>query len=320
MDILIPEKIFGKAVDELNTRYIIERHVELWQQPERLAKRVGTTRALLVRNQTIVDKHIIDAAAALQIIGRAGAGYDNIDVAYASSKGVVVCYTPDSNTISAAELTIGLMLAMLRKIPSADKTTKSGMWDRFGHVGREMFNKKLGIVGFGKIGRAVAKRAQSFGVEILVFDKCLDEQSTGTACLAVSLEELLRESDIVTIHLPLNEETKHLFNRSLFTLMKPGAILINSARGEILVENDLIEALESGRITGAALDVREVEPAAASILNTFDNVILTPHIGAFTVEAQERVLCSITRDIDLVLQGKKALNFVNFATPGEKST
>lgn len=315
MDILIPENITGTALDDLNGRYRIERQSELWKNPERLSELVSNAKALLIRNQTIVDRKIIDSASSLQVIGRAGVGYDNIDVDYASQKGMVVCYTPDSNTVSTAELTMGLMMSLLRKIPSADKTTKEGMWDRFNHLGTELYNKKLGIVGFGKIGKAVAARSLSFGMKILVQDIFIDNKSLDSKYEVKSFKDLLSESDVVSIHLPLTKETKYLFNASVFDLMKPGSVLINTARGEIISEQDLIHALESGHLRAAALDVRENEPPKHSRLNDLPNVILTPHIGAFTKEAQERVINSISKDIDLVLQGKEAVNYVNFPLP-----
>jgi D-3-phosphoglycerate dehydrogenase len=316
LDILIPENITGKALDDLTNIYSIERHTNLWKDAERLAESVSDAKAILIRNQTKIDKRIIDQACSLRIIGRAGVGYDNIDVEYASKKGIVVCYTPDGNTISTAELTIGLILSLARKIPSGDKSTKAGNWDRLNHLGIELHGKTLGIVGFGKIGKAVAARAHSFGMRILVNDKFLDGNNlTGVNYESNLLEELLGQSDIVTVHLPLNSETKYLFNHKIFDLMKPGSFLINTSRGQVIAEDDLIFALESGKIKGAALDVRLKEPPAKSKLNDFDNVILTPHVGGFTIESQDRVVSSIAKDIDLVLSNKPAINYINFPVP-----
>ncbi|MHB8579226.1 MAG: hydroxyacid dehydrogenase [Ignavibacteriaceae bacterium] len=316
MDILIPENITGKALDNLTNIYSIERHIDLWKDAEKFAESVSDAKAILIRNQTMVDKRIIDHACSLRIIGRAGVGYDNVDVEYASKKGIVVCYTPDGNTISTAELTIGLMLSLVRKIPSGDKSTKAGNWDRLNHLGIELHGKTLGIVGFGKIGKAVAIRAHSFGMRIIVNDKFPNGNNlTGINYEFNLLEELLGQSDIVTIHLPLNRETKNLFNQKIFNLMKPGSLLLNTSRGEIIVENDLIFALEKGKIKGAALDVRAKEPPLKSKLDVFANVILTPHVGGFTKEAQDRVISSIANDIDLVLRNKPAINYINFAVP-----
>jgi len=314
LDILIPENITGKALDDLTNRYSIERHAELWQSPERLAKMIDDAKALLVRNQTKVDKTIIDQAGSLKIIGRAGVGYDNIDVDYASKKGIVVCYTPDGNTIATAELAIGLMLALARKITSGDKSTKAGNWDRQNHIGNELYNKTLGILGFGKIGNAVAVRANSFGMKVITYDK-YNMKDTAISTAVKDIDELLIKSDIVTVHLPLNSDTNKVLNEKTFGLMKPGSILINTSRGGVIAEDDLVKALETGKIKGAALDVRLNEPPGKSRLNDFDNVILTPHVGGFTRESQERVLSSITKDIDLVLSNKPAINFINFSNP-----
>lgn len=316
MDILISENITGKAIDDLTNSYSIVRHSDLWKDPVRLMEMARNAKAILIRNQTKVDKRIIDSAGSLRVIGRAGVGFDNIDVEYASKKGIVVCYTPDGNTISTAELTIGLMLALARKIPSGDKSTKEGNWDRLKHLGFELYNKTIGIVGFGKIGKAVAVRANSFGMKVMVYDKYINQDKSEFNNYEVRpFEELLKESDIVTIHLPLTSETKFLFGKKIFDLMKPGSFIVNTSRGNIISEDDLITALENGKLGGAALDVRITEPPLKSKLNDFENVILTPHIGGFTMESQERVINSISNDIDLILRNKPAINFVNFSVP-----
>lgn len=320
MDILIPENITGKALDELSNQYSIVRENNLWNNPKRFAELAKRAKAILVRNQTMVDKKIIENADSLMVIGRAGVGYDNIDVEFASKKGIVVCYTPDGNTISTAELAITLMMSLSRKIPSCDKTTKEGKWDRFNHMGVELYNKTLGIVGFGKIGKTVAARAKAFGMKVLVNDKYLNSENSKELNYEVkSFEELLSLSDIITVHLPLNKETKYLFCQRTLSLMKPGSILINTARGGIINEIDLIAALESGQLKGAGLDVREKEPSVKTRLDEFDNVILTPHIGGFTTESQERVVTSIAHDIDLVLKTLPAINYINFPLPKIKT-
>ena len=314
MDILITENISGKALSDLNKLYSIERHAELWKDTEKLTQLARNAKALLVRNQTKVDKRLIDSAGDLLIIGRAGVGCDNIDVEYASKKGIVICYTPNENTIAAAELAIGLMFALARKIPSGEKSTKEGNWDRMNHLGVELYNKTLGVVGFGKIGKAVATRAHSLGMEIITYDK-YEVNNTDVSVAVDTLEELLCKSDIITAHLPLSDETKNIFNKKTFSLMKPGSLLINTSRGGIIAEDDLIFALETGKIKGAALDVRLKESPDKSKLNNFDNVILTPHVGGLTRESQERVVSTIAKDIDLVLSNKPAINFVNFSVP-----
>lgn len=316
MDVLIPENITGKALDDLSNHFTIEKQSYLWKEPEKLKEAIKNSRALLVRNQTIVDKKIVDSGGSLQIIGRAGVGYDNIDVEYASKKGIVVCYTPNANTISTAELAIGLLLSLVRKIPSGDKSTKAGNWNRIEHMGMELYEKTLGIVGFGKIGKAVAKRAYSFGMKVEAYDKYFNINEMNEIVTKVNtLYELLEHSDIITIHLPSNKDTNGLFNSKTFSHFKHGAYLINTSRGNVIVEDDLFEALSSGQIKGAALDVRADEPPSKSKLNELDNVLLTPHIGGFTQESQERVINSITKDIDLVLSNKPAINYINFPMP-----
>jgi len=316
LDILIPENITGKALDDLINKYKIDKQNDLWKDPAKLAEASKDAKAILVRNQTKIDKKVIDSAASLQIIGRAGVGYDNIDVDYASKKGIVVCYTPDGNTIATAELAIGLMLALARKITSGDKSTKAGNWDRQEHFGIEVYGKTLGIVGFGKIGKTVAVRAYSFGIKVIAYDKYYNgAELEGIVTQAKTLDELLEQSDVISVHLPSTKDTIGLFNKETYDKIKLGAYLINTSRGNVIVEEDLIRALESGRLKGAALDVRLKEPPDKSKLNEMNNVILTPHIGGFTRESQDKVIDSIAHDIDLVLSGQHAINFVNFSQP-----
>ncbi len=316
LDILIPENITGKALDDLKNQYTILKENDLWKDTDKFAEAAKSAKAILVRNQAKVDKKIIDSADTLQIIGRAGVGYDNIDVDYASKKGVVVCYTPDGNTIATAELAVGLMISLARKIPSADRSTKAGNWDRQGHFGVEIYGKTLGIVGFGKIGKTVAVRANAFGMKVIAYDKYYNGAGMeGIVNQASSLDELLGQSDVITVHLPSTKDTIGLFNTETYNKIKPGAYLINTSRGNVIVEEDLIQALESGRLKGVALDVRLKEPPEKSKLNEMDNVIFTPHIGGFTKESQDKVINSIAHDIELVLSGQPSVNFINFASP-----
>lgn len=316
MDILIPENMTGKSIDELKGQFTIEKQNDLWKDTEKLAAAVKGANALLVRNQTKVDRRIIDSGDSLKIIGRAGVGYDNIDIEYASQKGIVVCYTPDGNTISTAELAIGLILSLARKIPSGDRSTKAGNWDRQGHFGVEIYGKTLGIVGFGKIGKSVAVRANSFGMNVIAYDKYYNGAGLeGIVKQAKTLEELLGQSDFISLHLPSTKDTIGLFNKETYDKIKPGAYLINTSRGNVIVEEDLIHALNSGQLKGAALDVRLKEPPEKSKLNEMDNVIFTPHIGGFTKESQDKVITSITRDIELVLKSQPAINYINFPMP-----
>lgn len=315
MDILITENVDGPALAELGKKYTIYKDAELWKNPQKLSELLPQTRAVIVRNQTKVNENFINAAKGLIVIGRAGIGYDNIDIEVASEKGIVVCYTPEENTLSTAEHTFTLILALCRKLPAAHFSTKQGGWNRMEFMGKELYKKSLGILGLGKIGFRVAMRAKAFGMSINAFDNRLSNNDfvvTESGAKLMGLDELLRQSDIIVDHLPLNSGTLNLLDLSKFQLMKPGALFVNTGRGETVVEEDLKEALKSKIISGAALDVRVNEPAGIDELSYMDNVILTPHIAGLTVEAQQKVVESLAADVGRVLKGELALNFVNF--------
>lgn len=322
-DVIISENISGKALEELQSSCGVTLDPGLWRAPDKLKKAVANCRALIVRNQTRVTAELISAATRLEIIGRAGAGLDNVDVAAATAAGVVVASTPDQNSISVAELAIGMMLSLARKLPEADAHVRGGGWDRQRFVGTELYGKSLGIVGLGRIGLLTASRARAMGMNILAHDTCISPDSvavTETHAELVELEDLLKNSDFVSCHLPLTPQTARLFNYQRFAAMKPTAFFLNLARGEVVDEKDLIRALEDKRIAGAALDVRQTEPPASDALCTMNNVILTPHIAAFTREAQDRVVTAICRDVQNVLSGRNAKNFVNFPRPRRRES
>ncbi|MBI4664667.1 MAG: hydroxyacid dehydrogenase [Verrucomicrobia bacterium] len=320
MDILIPEELTTTAVDRLNPRYRVVSDGGLWKDREKLRLAVSGARALMVRNQTQVTAKLLSAAPNLLAVGRLGVGLDNIDVEAASRLGIVVIAPLDANAPSVAELTMAFILALARKIPLADRSTKAGGWDRKGCMGIELEGKTLAICGFGRIGRLVARRARAFGLRILVFDPFvnpgLPEFTETQARHCARLEEALGEADFVSVHSPFTPETKRMFNARTFEAMKPGAFFINTSRGGIVDETALLRALESGHLAGAALDVREVEPPAGRAgFEALENVLLTPHIGAATTEAQTRTFETVAEDIDRVLRGESAMNFVNFARP-----
>ncbi len=266
---------------------------------EELPNHVGDLDAIIVRSATKVRKELIDAAKNLKVIGRAGVGLDNIDVEYARSKGIKVINTPGATSISVAELTIGLILAVMRKIAYADRETRKGAWPKKKCKGIEMYGKTMGIVGIGRIGREVAKRAKAFGMRVIYYDvyRPSEEQERELGVEYRELDELLSEADVVSLHLPLTPETKHLINGERIAKMKDGAILINAARGGIVDEEALYEALKSGKLYGAALDVYENEPLRESKLFELDNVVLTPHIGAQAKEGQTRAGVEIAEKI-----------------------
>lgn len=313
-DILITEDIQGAAVDAMAARFEVVAQPELWRNRDELLRRVGEFRGLIVRNQTQVNAELIEAAKKLAVIGRAGVGLNNVDVAAATRAGILVTSTPDQNAISVAELAIGLMLSLARRIPAADAATRQGNWNRMRFVGTEIYGKTIGIVGAGKIGFLTARRAQAFGMKVLAYDPFVSRDSILLSELnaeLVSLEELLERADVVSCHLPATARTAGLMNANCFARMKPTATFINTSRGEVVVEADLVAAVRSGAIAGAALDVRAVEPPAMGELEKLPNLILTPHVAAFTHEAQERVTNAICEDVCRVLDGKSAFNAVN---------
>jgi D-3-phosphoglycerate dehydrogenase len=317
-DILISENVQGAAVDALRSRFTVSIEPELWKNPDLLAEKVKNSRALIVRNQTPVTAALINAAPELLVIGRAGVGLDNVDAKQAEQAGIVVSFTPDQNAISVAEIAIGMMLSLARFIPAADADTKKGNWNRHRYVGTELYGKTMGIVGAGKIGYLTARRAMAFGMRVLAFDPFLSRDNillSEVQAELVELDELLARADVVSCHLPATPQTVGLLNRDRFMKMKRGALFINTSRGKVVSEPGLIEALKSGIVGGAALDVREKEPPQLGELETLPNVILLPHIAAFTREAQDRVTAAICEDIARVLDGKPAVNAVRSAVP-----
>lgn len=318
IEVLITENINGRAIEQLKERFAVKLEPELWKSPDKIKQALPGCRALLVRNQTRVTADLLAAASGLQIIGRAGTGLDNVEVAAATARGIVVASTPDQNSISVAELTLGMMLALARRIPAANESTHGGGWERQKFAGTELYGKNLGVVGLGRIGLLTALRARAFGMNILAHDNFVSPDSVAVAethAQLMELDALLAQADFVSCHLPLTAETRRCFNYQRFCLMKPGAFFLNLARGEVVDEAGLIRALQEKRIAGAGLDVREQEPPRASALAGMANVILTPHIGAFTEEAQERVVAAVCQDITAVLEGRDARNFVNFPKP-----
>lgn len=313
-DILVSEKIAGPAFERLKGEFRVDADPELWRDAAGLRERVRDCRALMVRNQTPVTSELIASAPRLEVIGRAGVGLDNIDVAAATRAGVVVVSTPDQNSLSVAELAIAMILGLARKLPAADRHARSGGWQRHLFTGVEVYGKTLGLVGLGRIGVLTALRARAIGMEIVAHDSFVNPDSLAvseTHARLVSLEDLLRTADFVSCHVPLTPATRHLFRYEQFAMMKPGAYFLNLARGEVVDEAGLVRALQEGRIAGAALDVREKEPPAPGPLDAMDNVILTPHIAAFTREGQDRVNAAVCGDVGRVLRGERPANFVN---------
>ncbi|WP_223703509.1 phosphoglycerate dehydrogenase [Sutcliffiella deserti] len=271
--------------------------------------------ALLVRSATQVNFDLLNELPNLKVIARAGVGVDNIDVAAATKKGIVVINAPDGNTISTAEHTFAMIASLVRYIPQANLNVKNAQWDRKKFVGTELFGKTLGIVGFGRIGSEIAKRAKAFQMKIAVYDPFLtDARAQKLDVASLSLEEVMQKADIITVHTPLTKETRGLFNESNMQLLKPGVFLVNCARGGIIDEDALLHYLNTGHVAGAALDVFEIEPPTKTELIQHKNVIATPHLGASTKEAQYNVAYQVSEDVMAFLNGQSVTTSINLPT------
>ncbi|WP_022792298.1 phosphoglycerate dehydrogenase [Marinococcus halotolerans] len=271
--------------------------------------------ALLVRSGTTVTAEVMDSMPNLRIVARAGVGVDNIDIDAATKRGVVVINAPDGNTISTAEHTFAMMASLARKIPQANASLKAGEWNRKGFQGTELRGKTLGIVGFGRIGSELSKRAQSFEMSVIVYDPFLTKERANEMGVDLrDFEELLGEADVITVHTPLTKDTKGMLGYENLGKTKPGVMLLNCARGGIIDEEALAHYLETGHVAGAALDVYEEEPANENPLVAFDQVVSTPHIAASTKEAQLNVASQVSDEVLQFLQGLPALNSINLPT------
>jgi len=270
--------------------------------------------ALVVRSETKVTAKVIEAAKQLRVVGRAGVGVDNVDIEAATQHGTVVMNTPGGNTITTAELTFTMLLSLARKVPQAHATMVGGKWDRKLFQGVELQGKTLGVLGMGRIGTEVAKRAMAFGMRVVAYDPYLTEERAQAigAEFAASLDDVYLTADFITVHMPVTKETKEMLNAAAFAKMKPGVKIVNCARGEIISETDLIAALESGKVAGAALDVFAVEPLPADHpYRKQANLILTPHLGASTEEAQEKCGIEVAEVIAGYLLTGEVRNAVN---------
>jgi len=290
MKILVTDPVDPWCIEELRRRgFDVDERYGLTK--EQLKQVIGQYDALVVRSRTKVTSEIIEEARNLKVIARAGVGLDNIDVEKAKEKGILVINTPGAPTTAVAELALALMLSVLRSIPSADRSMKEGKWEKKKYVGRELSGKKVGIIGFGRIGRKLASLLKPFDVELYVYDRYVSEDVIRkyNAIFCGSLEELLPKVDILSIHVPLTPETRNMIGEKEIRMMKKGAVLINTARGGIVDEKALLKALKDGHLSGAALDVFEIEPPTNLELVKLPNVVTTPHIGGQTVEAQRRI-------------------------------
>ncbi|MFZ9974003.1 MAG: phosphoglycerate dehydrogenase [Vulcanococcus sp.] len=310
--VLVSDPIDQTGIDILSQ--VAQVDVRTGLPPEQLKEIIGEYDALMIRSGTTVTADIIEAASKLRIIGRAGVGVDNVDVPAATKRGVIVVNSPEGNTIAAAEHALALMLSLSRHVPHAHVSTMGGGWDRKKYVGNELYKKKLGVVGLGKIGSHVARVAKAMGMELLAYDPFVSpERAQQMQVKLLPLADLFAEADYVSLHLPRTPETENLVNAELLRTMKPTARIVNCARGGIIDEAAIAEAVEKGVIAGAALDVYAKEPleADSALRSVSERLILTPHLGASTEEAQENVAIDVAEQIRDVLLGLPARSAVN---------
>ena len=310
MKVLIADPIAQEGI-ELLKKYA-EVDIKLGLKPEELISIIDNYEALIVRSETKVTPEVIETGKKLQVIGRAGVGVDNIDVETATRKGIIVVNAPAGNIVSAAEHTIALMLSLARYIPQANAQLKSGKWERSKFIGKEVRNKVLGIIGLGNVGSEVARRAKGLQMRVIAYDPFVSPDYMRTLGVeSFPLKDLLQESDFITLHLLLTPETRNFLSREEFSQMKEGVYIINCARGGLIDEEALLEAIEEGRVAGAALDVFSQEPITDSPLFKNDKIIVTPHLGASTYEAQVSVAKDIAEQVIAALHSQPVRYAIN---------
>ena len=311
--VLIADHLSEDGIQLLKDEPGLAVDVKTGLSSQELAALIGPYEGLVVRSATKVTAEVIAKADHLKVIGRAGVGLDNVDADAATKRGIIVMNVPAGNTISTAEQTVSLLLALARRIPQANASLRAGLWERAKFVGTELFGKTLGIVGLGKIGTEVAKRAQSFGMRVLAYDPFLSsERAQQLEVQLTDLPHLYAEADFITVHTPLTNETRHLIGAKELAMMKPGVRLINCARGGIIDEAALHQAIVEGKVAGAAIDVFEQEPPAKDHpLVKLDQVVCTPHLGASTQEAQLNVAIEVAKQVADALLGRGIRNAVN---------
>ncbi|MCG6553750.1 MAG: phosphoglycerate dehydrogenase [Candidatus Magnetominusculus sp. LBB02] len=312
MRVLVSDNISDRGVEILKDAKL-DVDVKTGMKPDELKACIGQYDGIVIRSATKLTADVIACAANLKVIGRAGSGLDNVDKAAATSKGIVVMNTPGGNTITTAEHTIALIVSLVRKIPQATASMKAGKWEKKKFMGVELFDKTLGILGLGNIGSQVAKRALGLGMKAICYDPFLNEElAENLGIKKVSRDELFTGADIITVHTPITNETRNIINKDSIAKMRDGVRIVNCARGGIVDEGALYDAIKSGKVAGAALDVFEKEPPENSPLLTLDEVICTPHLGASTHEAQENVALAVAEQIaDYLVNGtiRHAVNF-----------
>ncbi len=310
--VLVSDKLSKEGLKVLQATKGLTADYKPGLSPHELKKAIGSYHALVIRSGTKVTKEVLQAAGDLRVVGRAGVGVDNVDLKEATKRGVVVMNTPDGNTISTAEHTVSMILAMARNIPQAHASLKGGKWERGKFMGTELYSKTVGIVGLGRIGMQVAKRLLSFGMKIIAYDPYIEpEHAAALKIKLVKLTDLFKNADYITVHTPKTNKTKHLISGKEIAMMKKGVRIINCARGGIIDEAALYRGLKSGKVAGAALDVYEKEPPLDSPLLKLDNVVVVPHLGASTAEAQENVAVVVAGQVIDALLKDTVRNAVN---------
>ena len=310
MKVLIADAINEKGIE--NLKAVADVVVDTTITPEELANTIHEYNGIVVRSRTKLTKDILKNADNMQIIARAGVGVDNIDLDAATEKGIMVVNSPESTSVTVAEHTMGLILSMARKISIADKSVKDGKWEKKKFMGVELRNKTLGVIGMGRIGSQVVNRCKSFGMDAMAYDPYLPEEVAKQMGVELTdLNTVLKNSDFITIHVPLTPETKHSISTPQFELMKDSAFIVNCARGGIIDEDALYDALVNNKIGGAALDVYEEEPPKESKLFDLDNIVLTPHIAASTKEAQRDAAIIVADEIIELTKGNNPKNVLN---------
>jgi D-3-phosphoglycerate dehydrogenase len=309
--VLVKEKIADSGVDLLRAKFDVDVGVE-WEDAE-LEQRIGDYDAILIRSATKLTAPLIEKGTRLKVIGRAGVGVDNVDVPAATKRGIIVANAPEANTIAAAEHTMALLLALSRNIPQAHASLTAGKWERSKFGGMEVYEKTLGILGFGRIGTYVAERAKSFGMHVIAFDPFVSAERYRELGVekAETSDDVYAKADLITLHLPKTPETAGWLNDEAFAKMRDGVRIINVARGELVDHDALQRALESGKVGGAALDVFPHEPITEHPLFGMENVIVTPHLGASTAEAQDRAGVITAEQVAAALEGGMVTNAVN---------